>query len=59
MSPIPADLGDGGVLRRHTRDDLGAIWTAVEAERTRMRDLWGISGELGYWIVSEHEGKGW
>ncbi len=106
MSPLPADLGDGAILRRHTMDDLEAIWAAVEAERERigpwmpwveatrsiederrwlegvladergldgcgiyvdgafaggvglMRDPFGIVGELGYWIVSEHEGHG-
>lgn len=107
MSRLPADLGDGAVLRRYAMEDIDALWAAVEAERARLgvwmpwvedtktidderrwlegvvadehslegcglwvdggfaggvglmpRDPWGVSGELGYWIVTEHEGKG-
>ena len=107
MSRLPADLGEGVVLRRHEMEDLDALWAAIEAERARIgvwmpwvegaltidderrwlegvvaderslegcgvwvraefaggvglmfRDPWGVSGELGYWLVSEHEGRG-
>ncbi|MGH2635902.1 MAG: GNAT family N-acetyltransferase [Actinomycetota bacterium] len=36
MSPLPADLGDGAVLRRLTIEDLPVIWALVEAERDRI-----------------------
>ena len=36
MSPLPVDLGDGGMVRRLTRADLDAIWTLVQAERDRV-----------------------
>ena len=107
MSPLPADLGDGAILRRLTIEDLGEIWALVDAERDRvgewmpwvegtktiederrwlagvvaderglegcgifvpddgyaggiglMLDSFGIMGEVGYWIGSEHEGRG-
>jgi ribosomal-protein-serine acetyltransferase len=106
VSRLPADLGDGSVLRRLTLDDLEAVWALVDAERERvgewmpwveltrtiedergwvervvadrdglegcgvfvegayaggvalMRDQWGITGELGYWLGSAYEGRG-
>lgn len=36
---LPADLGDGAVLRRYTMADLDALWGAVEENRERL-DLW-------------------
>ena len=36
MSPLPADLGDGAVLRRLTMDDLDEIWALVDVERPRL-----------------------
>lgn len=36
MSLLPADLGDGAVLRRLTMDDLDEIWALVTAERHRL-----------------------
>jgi ribosomal-protein-serine acetyltransferase len=36
VSPLPADLGDGAVLRRLTIEDLPVIWALVEAERDRI-----------------------
>jgi ribosomal-protein-serine acetyltransferase len=107
VSPLPADLGDGGLLRRLTLDDLDDIWRLVDAERERLdpwmpwidltrtieqqrrwleqvvakeedldglgivvdgtyaggaglrRDDFGIVGEIGYWIGSTHEGRGY
>ena len=35
MSPLPADLGEGAVLRRLTMGDLDAVWALVDAERLR------------------------
>lgn len=106
MSPLPVELGDGGVLRRLEMGDLDDIWSAVEAERERigvwmpwvegtktidderewlervvadegslegggifverayaggaglMLDPYGIAGEIGYWIRSGFEGRG-
>ncbi len=106
MSPLPADLGDGAILRRLRMDDIQALWGAVESERARvgawmpwvevtrtieeergwlervvaderglegcgvflgeeylggvglMPDAWGIVGEIGYWIRSDFEGRG-
>ena len=45
MSPIPADLGDGALLRRLRMDDLEQIWALVEAERERL-------GEWMPWVES-------
>ena len=36
MSPLPADLGEGAVLRRLTMADLDEIWALVELERPRL-----------------------
>ncbi len=36
MSPLPADLGEGAVLRRLTMADLEEIWALVELERPRL-----------------------
>ena len=36
MSPLPADLGDGAVLRRLTMADLDEIWALIEVERPRL-----------------------
>lgn len=36
MSPLPADLGDGAVLRRLVLDDLAELWSVVERERVRL-----------------------
>ena len=36
MSSLPADLGDGVLLRRLRMDDLDQIWPLVEAERDRL-----------------------
>lgn len=36
MSPLPADLGDGGLLRRLTMRDLDEVWALVDAERRRL-----------------------
>ncbi|HEY7660920.1 MAG TPA: GNAT family protein [Actinomycetota bacterium] len=36
MSPLPVDLGDGGLLRRLTMSDLEEIWALVETERDRL-----------------------
>ena len=36
MSPRPADLGGGAVVRRLTMDDLPEIWAAVDASRERL-----------------------
>ena len=36
MSPLPADLGDGAVLRRLTMDDLEDVWAVVDASRERL-----------------------
>ena len=108
MSRLPADLGDGAVLRRLVIDDLDEIWDLVQRERERlavwmpwastletatidderqwlesvcsnegtlegcgvfldgrfvggvglMPDRWGIGAEIGYWIGSAHEGRG-
>jgi len=106
VSPLPADLGEGAVLRRYVADDLEALWAAVEAERDRLgvwmpwvegtrtiedqrvwldrvvasesdlngTGLWvgeefaggvglsfgefDISAEIGYWIRSVHQGRG-
>jgi ribosomal-protein-serine acetyltransferase len=37
VSLLPADLGDGAVLRRLTLEDLDAVWGLVDAERERLR----------------------
>ena len=106
MSRLPAELGQGAVLRRLAMDDLDEIWALVEEERDRlgvwmpwiaevttieaertwleavcsnegtlegcgvfvdgryaggiglMPGAYGIAGEIGYWIGSEHEGRG-
>jgi ribosomal-protein-serine acetyltransferase len=106
VSPLPADLGGGAVLRRLSIEDLPVIWRLVEAERERIAvwmpwveatttiddqrawlegvladprnldgsgifvdgvyaggtglspDPFGITGEIGYWIGSAHEGRG-
>ena len=39
MSPLPVDLGDGAVLRRHTVDDAAELYAAVDANRDRL-DPW-------------------
>jgi ribosomal-protein-serine acetyltransferase len=36
VSPLPADLGDGVVLRRLVLDDLEELWAVVERERARL-----------------------
>ena len=36
MSPLPADLGDGLVLRRLTMDDLEPVWALVQDQRARL-----------------------
>jgi ribosomal-protein-serine acetyltransferase len=36
VSPLPADLGEGALLRRLTMADLDEIWAVVEAERPRL-----------------------
>ncbi len=36
MSRLPADLGDGAVLRRLELDDLEALWAVVQRERDRL-----------------------
>ena len=36
VSPLPADLGEGAVLRRLTMADLDEIWALVELERPRL-----------------------
>ena len=36
MSPLPADLGDGAVVRRLTMDDLPDVWATVDGSRTRL-----------------------
>ena len=36
MSPLPADLGEGAVLRRLTMADLDEIWVLAEVERPRL-----------------------
>ena len=106
MSRLPAELGDGIVLRRLTMGDLDEIWALLEQERDRLGswmpwisglttideerawlesvssnegtlegcglfvegryvggvglswDAFNIVGEIGYWIGSEHEGRG-
>jgi ribosomal-protein-serine acetyltransferase len=106
VSPLPVDIGEGGLVRRLTIEDASAIWAIVDAERDRLgvwlpwvevttsiedqrrwlegvladernlegigifvdgayaggvgltRDLFGVGGEIGYWICSDHEGKG-
>ena len=108
MSRLPAELGDGALLRRLVMEDLEELWALVDRERDRLGEwmLWvalnptmtiederewlesvssnpqnlegcgifvdgrfvggvglmpeqfGITGEIGYWIGSEHEGRG-
>lgn len=36
MTSLPADLGDGVLLRRLTLDDLAEIWALVDVERERI-----------------------
>lgn len=36
MSLLPADLGEGAVLRRLTMDDLPQVWETVDAARERL-----------------------
>ena len=36
MSPMPVDLGEGVVLRRHEMSDLDALWDAIDEERARL-----------------------
>jgi ribosomal-protein-serine acetyltransferase len=36
VSPLPADLGDGAMLRRYELGDLDPIWAAVQEERERL-----------------------
>lgn len=36
MSPLPADLGQGAVVRRLVMNDLEEIWALVNAERHRL-----------------------
>lgn len=36
MSPLPIDLGGGGLLRRYVLDDTDDVWVAVEEERARL-----------------------
>jgi len=36
VSPLPADLGDGAILRRLTMDDLPEVWEMVDASRERL-----------------------
>jgi ribosomal-protein-serine acetyltransferase len=38
VSPLPAVLGGGAVLRRLTLTDLDAIWSLVERERDRLAE---------------------
>jgi ribosomal-protein-serine acetyltransferase len=40
VSPLPAELGEGAVLRRLTIEDLPALWSLVEVER----------GRIGVWM---------
>jgi ribosomal-protein-serine acetyltransferase len=106
VSRLPAELGDGALLRRLVMEDLEEIWALVEQERDRLGnwmpwisglttideerawlesvssnegtlegcglfvegryvggvglswDAFNIVGEIGYWIGSEHEGRG-
>jgi ribosomal-protein-serine acetyltransferase len=105
VTSLPAELGDGATLRRFTSDDLGVIWSAIEADRERfgrwmpwvevtrtiederrwlasvtaedslegcgvflggdlagsvalMVDPFRVTGEIGYWVRSTHEGRG-
>lgn len=36
MSPLPADLGDGAILRLLTMADLEEVWAVVDASRGRL-----------------------
>ena len=36
MSPLPADLGDGAILRLLEMSDLEEVWAAVDASRERL-----------------------
>jgi ribosomal-protein-serine acetyltransferase len=106
VSPLPADLGDGALVRRLRIEDLEDVWATVSASRERL-DPWmpwidgtrtiddqrrwlesvvddeesldgcgifvedryvggvglrwepfRVTGEIGYWISSEFEGRG-
>jgi ribosomal-protein-serine acetyltransferase len=106
VSPLPVDLGDGGLLRKLRIEDLDEIWALVDAERERLGpwmpwiestrtiddqrawlegvvrdeqnldgagifvegryvggvgisvDEFSVAGDIGYWIGTEHEGRG-
>ena len=58
VSPLPVDLDDGVVLRHYEMTDLDALWSAIEAERTRLavwmpflQDAKTIEDERG-WLES-------
>jgi ribosomal-protein-serine acetyltransferase len=36
VSPLPVELGDGGILRRYTMGDLLELFAAIDAERERL-----------------------
>jgi len=36
VSPLPADLGEGAIVRRLTMDDLPEVWATVDASRDRL-----------------------
>lgn len=36
MSPLPADLAGGAIVRRLTMDDLPEVWAAADASRERL-----------------------
>jgi ribosomal-protein-serine acetyltransferase len=36
VSPLPVDLGDGGLLRKLRIEDLGPVWDLIQAERERI-----------------------
>lgn len=45
MSPLPVDLGDGALLRRHRIEDAEGLYAAVDANRDRL-DPWMPWAEL-------------
>lgn len=45
MSPLPVDLGDGALLRRHRVEDAEELFAAVDANRDRL-DPWMPWAEL-------------